>query len=430
MNKSHRVRGTHAIFNWLHDSGAFGIRGRHDNDMLSYGPESLSKARGFIVVDVFDQVVTIGHLTYRLIYTVPPHFEEDFQRDKARYMTDLLQMEQPIVSASITPSALDIRVGHWTLLRTAGKGIQSIITTARGDSNELVGVKHLVRKDADSASRVDKEIQLYENSKQRISGQHTGGQHVLALRDIIFSGRSRDFRCVSGGADDVYILFTPLVRGTFRSHVLDAKADVLEEAKLKLFAQAAVGVAAIHRAGHVHRDIKPENLGVLSTQKPFAVVLDLGQLIHTPRDTQTGVPCTPGYGGTVGYHAPEMEREHPVFGQPVDMFALGCVGFELFTNGGQLIGGACNPFREPPAKTSTERAIAQANLRYRQALQILKERRPDSIEGLLASLLEEWPAKRLTAEQCVKHSMIMEGLRQVGGDEGGSNIGIKRRISD
>ncbi|KAK4967510.1 hypothetical protein LTR66_011958 [Elasticomyces elasticus] len=285
MDRSHRVRGTHAIFNWLHDSGAFGIRGRHDNNMLSYGPESLSKARGFIVVDVFDQVVTIGHLTYRLIYTVPPHFQENFQRDKARYMTDLLHIEQPIVSASITPSALDIRLGHWTLLRTAGKGIQSIITAARGDSNELVGVKHLVRKDADSASKVEKEIQLYENSKQRISGQHTGGQHVLALWDIIFTGRSREFRRVSGGADDVYILLTPLVRGTFRSHVLDAKADISEETKLKLFAQAAVGVAAIHRAGYVHRDIKPENLGVLSTQKPFAVVLDLGQLIHTPRDT-------------------------------------------------------------------------------------------------------------------------------------------------
>ena len=95
-------------------------------------------------------------------------------------------------------------------------------------------------------------------------------------------------------------------------------------------AQLAGALAALHDAGIVHCDIKPENILVLADRSwrgaaPVVKVIDFGvarRLDEPPADDAS-------IAGTPAYMAPEQWRGTPVTGS--DVYALGCVLFELLT---------------------------------------------------------------------------------------------------
>src|SRR5512141_2471438 len=102
--------------------------------------------------------------------------------------------------------------------------------------------------------------------------------------------------------------------------------------------QTAHGLAAAHERGIVHRDLKPENLFL--TKDGRIKILDFGLARWTPpvgaggelRDATTIAGMTEAgmVLGTVGYMAPEQARGIPVDAR-ADLFALGCVIFEMLT---------------------------------------------------------------------------------------------------
>jgi serine/threonine protein kinase len=102
----------------------------------------------------------------------------------------------------------------------------------------------------------------------------------------------------------------------------------------ELGAQAAEGLAAAHARGIVHRDIKPENLFVLTDGS--LKVLDFGLARWTPADTAGTAPTATvltqprALLGSMGYMAPEQILGEPA-GPPADIFALGCVIYEMIT---------------------------------------------------------------------------------------------------
>lgn len=109
------------------------------------------------------------------------------------------------------------------------------------------------------------------------------------------------------------------------------------------------GINFIHQCGFFHRDIKPENILVTVTTTPSTIrarvasatgvltplaaqarhkyiikIADFG-LVRAERDTR---PLT-GYVSTRWYRAPELLLRKPNYGQPIDIFAWGCVAYEL-----------------------------------------------------------------------------------------------------
>jgi eukaryotic-like serine/threonine-protein kinase len=117
-----------------------------------------------------------------------------------------------------------------------------------------------------------------------------------------------------------------LIHGkNLRQHMATDDRDTL----LRHLANVADGLAKAHDAGVVHRDLKPEN--VMISEDGFAKVVDFGiakrlPMAHLPSDHVTG----DGYAvGTSGYMAPEQVRGVRDADHRTDIFALGCMLYEI-----------------------------------------------------------------------------------------------------
>ena len=99
---------------------------------------------------------------------------------------------------------------------------------------------------------------------------------------------------------------------------------------LRILDQIARGLDAAHAEGVVHRDVKPENIFLvhLPGEPPIVKIVDFGlstlrALDQRAERTQSGVAI-----GTPMYMSPEQARG-PDVDQRTDIYALGCVAYEL-----------------------------------------------------------------------------------------------------
>lgn len=112
-------------------------------------------------------------------------------------------------------------------------------------------------------------------------------------------------------------------------------ADVLRQTQLNLYQALTIAIqlcqalSAAHQSKVVHRDLKPENIFLL--QMPdndiFIKVLDFG--IAKNLDTQERMTQTGQVFGTPEYMSPEQCRGSSKIDQRSDLYALGCILYEL-----------------------------------------------------------------------------------------------------
>jgi serine/threonine-protein kinase len=100
-----------------------------------------------------------------------------------------------------------------------------------------------------------------------------------------------------------------------------------------LFVQIAAGVAHAHRRGIAHRDLKPSNVllaetpaGLVPKVADFGVAKVFADDPSDPRLTETGASI-----GSPAYMAPEQVRDPRDVDARADVFALGCLLYELVT---------------------------------------------------------------------------------------------------
>src|SRR3954467_12042036 len=152
----------------------------------------------------------------------------------------------------------------------------------------------------------------------------------------------------------------------------------------------ATGVAAAldyaHRHGVIHRDIKPENILLHDGR---ALVADFGIALAAARSeggsrmTETGMSL-----GTPHYMSPEQAMGEREITPKADIYALGCVLYEMLT-------------AEPPFVGATAQAIiARVMTEEPRSLTLQRHTIPPHVEAAVRMALEKLPAARFaTAAQ-------------------------------
>ncbi len=111
--------------------------------------------------------------------------------------------------------------------------------------------------------------------------------------------------------------------GSVEDYLKEKKRLPWEEA-LEITMQVAQALEHAHEAGIIHRDLKPANL--LMTKERVIKLTDFGIARDT---TATALTAAGKTVGTYAYMAPEQIRGKPPVDKKTDLYALGCVLFEM-----------------------------------------------------------------------------------------------------
>jgi eukaryotic-like serine/threonine-protein kinase len=196
--------------------------------------------------------------------------------------------------------------------------------------------------------------------------------HILSLHD-------------SGEAGGILYYVMPLVEGeSLRARLArEIQLDVTEA--VGIASQVADALIYAHAAGVLHRDIKPENI-LLSAG--HATVADFGiaralDTVGSERLTETGLAL-----GTPSYMSPEQAAGSQALDARSDLYALGCVLFEMLAG-------------QPPFTGPTAQAImARHAMDPVPSLQTVRSTIPSALQQVLTKALAKVPADRFaTVEQ-------------------------------
>lgn len=267
---------------------------------------------------------------------------------------------------------VNLAENRYTLTGEIGRGGMAVVHRARDNRHGRdVAVKVMLPRMAASvdAGRFAREI----DTAARL--QHP---HIVPVFD---SGRS---------GDDLFFVM-PLIEGeTLRSRLTrEGRLAVAES--VRIVGEVADALDYAHSQGVVHRDVKPENI-LLS--RGHALLADFG-IARTPRrDGQTALTQAGTSFGTPAYMSPELASGETEVGAASDVYALGCILFELLT-------GA------PPFTGSTYQAILVK--RFTHGAPRVRSVRPDvptTVDDLIAGALERDPTRRVPTARTFAEALV------------------------
>ncbi|MEK6769738.1 MAG: protein kinase, partial [Gemmatimonadota bacterium] len=194
--------------------------------------------------------------------------------------------------------------------------------------------------------------------------------HILSLFD-------------SGEADGLVYYVMPYVEGeSVRDRLVRERQLPVDEA-IRITREVADALAYAHQHGIVHRDIKPENIllhGGHAMVADFGIALAASRSDGGTRMTETGMSL-----GTPHYMAPEQAMGERDITPKADVYALGCVLYEMLAG-------------EPPFTGPTAQAIiARVMTEQPRSLALQRHTIPPQLEAVVVRALEKLPADRFAS---------------------------------
>jgi eukaryotic-like serine/threonine-protein kinase len=191
--------------------------------------------------------------------------------------------------------------------------------------------------------------------------------HILSLFD-------------SGEADGLIYYVMPFVEGESVRDRLVREHQLPVEDAIRITREVADALEYAHGHGIVHRDIKPENIllhGGHAMVADFGIALAASRSEGGTRMTETGMSL-----GTPHYMAPEQAMGERDITPKADIYALGCVLYEMLTG-------------EPPFTGPTAQAIiARVLTEQPRSLALQRHTIPPPLEAVVILALEKLPADR------------------------------------
>ncbi len=186
---------------------------------------------------------------------------------------------------------------------------------------------------------------------------------------------------------DAYCLVMEYVGGTNLRDYLKEKGPLSIDEAVRLTRQLLDALTVVHRHPWdiVHRDIKPSN--ILLTEQGEVKLTDFGVAQVAEESLRTMTQRLPP--GTPLYMAPEQARGDPYLWPQADLFAVGCVLFEMLTH---------LPYKK-----------AQ---RHRRSLKDLRPNVPDWLTKVVERALAREPEERYESAEAMVQALAEEERRK------------------
>ena len=221
----------------------------------------------------------------------------------------LLEDQDPLIGQTLE--------GWYQILDKLAEGGMGAIYKARllHVRDQIVAIK-VIRPDY--ASDKDYRRRFYREASTLIRSSH---RHIVAGYDL---HETRDGR--------LFLVMEYLLGETVYQSVVKSTNRCLPiGTALHVIAQTVDAIEHAHRLNVVHRDIKPSNLFLVGEDGDpyFVKVLDFG--LARPLDQPAITIPKAGWGGTLGYVAPEAFAGGEYVTPALDVYALGCTFVEMLT---------------------------------------------------------------------------------------------------
>jgi serine/threonine-protein kinase len=212
------------------------------------------------------------------------------------------------------------QLGAYTIVRPLGAGGMGVVYLAR---HRHIGREAAIKVLLPEMTRNEEIVARFlTEARATAVVRHPGIVEILDC-DIDATGRA-------------FIVMEYLRGESLAECLLRNKGALSDQASVvSIGAQVAGALAAAHAAGIVHRDLKPDNLFLCSDGQPGAPlvvkIVDFGiaKLVSGDggsdgRKTRIGSML-----GTPAYMSPEQARDSSTIDHRADIYALGCILFEL-----------------------------------------------------------------------------------------------------
>jgi serine/threonine protein kinase len=264
---------------------------------------------------------------------------------------------------------LGVRIGNYTIVEKIGEGGMGTVYRAAHDT---LGRSAAVKMLSEASSRDDEMVaRLFNEARAATAIRHPG---VVEIYDFGFL------------PDNTAYIVMELLEGESLADRLRREGGVAYRRALQIVRAVCRTLHVAHEYGIIHRDLKPENIFLVPDPEmpsgervkllDFGIAKGAGE---PSRDalTETGVVM-----GTPPYMSPEQCRGAPMIDRRTDLYALGCVLYELLCG-------------RPPFSARSAGEIIAHHLYFRPRSPREHEPRiPRAVEELVLWLLQKNPERR------------------------------------
>jgi WD40 repeat protein len=273
------------------------------------------------------------------------------------------------VSSSLSADVAD----RYRIERELGSGGMATVYLAHDVKHDRPVALKVLRPDLAAVIGADRFLQEIRTTANL---QHP---HILPLHD-------------SGEAGGTVFYVMPFVEGESVRERLEREKQLGVEDAVKIAEEVTAALDYAHRKGVIHRDIKPENILLHDGQ---ALVADFGIALAVSRSeggtrlTETGMSL-----GTPHYMSPEQAMGEREITPAADVYALGCVLYEMLTG-------------EPPFDGPTAQAIVSRVLTSEPELVTsLRKTVPPHVAAAVHTALEKVPADRFPTAKAFAEALV------------------------
>lgn len=251
--------------------------------------------------------------------------------------------------------------GRYTLERELGRGGMATVWLARDLKHQRSVAVKVLRPEVASALTAERFLREIKTAAR------LAHPHIVPLFD-------------SGRADGCLYYVMPYVPGETLRQCLDRERQLPVADALRITADVAEALDYAHRHGLVHRDIKPENV---LFEEGHAVVADFGVsraiAAAAPGETLTEAGLAVG---TLHYMSPEQAAGDREIDGRADIYALGCVLYEMLTG-------------VPPFQGATAASVLRQHLvEVPRAIAAHRAGVPEAVEAAVSKALAKVPGDR------------------------------------